>query len=400
MGYGPLDVNIVHVTATYPPYHGGTGRICADQADFLSRRGQQVTVYCPAPDRQRVTDVGPPRVIRLPTWLRVGNAAFAPGHLGMGRPDLVHLHFPYYGGGDLAWLAALVRRMPYVITYHQDVALPGTLGVIARRHHALVGQRLLAGARLVMATSLDYARQSRLAPLLDRGKVVELPNGVDMTRFHPAPADAVLRAAHGIGTGERVILFVGSLDRAHYFKGVDVLLKAFALLHDLPVRLLIVGRGDLLPRYQALALAFGLSGRVLFDDGVTDDQLPAHHRLADILVLPSTTHGEAFGVVLLEAMASAIPVVASDLPGVRSVVTRTAGGLLTPPGDAAALAATLRLLLLDDRRRQAMGRQGRESVERLYAWPKIINDLESLYRRALGTFANKGIIAPAASSSR
>ncbi|HEY8743657.1 MAG TPA: glycosyltransferase, partial [Chloroflexota bacterium] len=282
-------MKIAHVTATYPPYSGGTGRVCADQAGFLSERCHAVTVYCPAAGRTGETEVGPPRVIRLPTWVRVGNAAVAPGHLGIARPDLLHLHYPYYGGGDLAWLDAALRRIPYVVTYHQDVELPGAFGIIARRHHALIGRRLLAGARVVMATSLDYARSSRLATLMDDpGKVVEVPNGVDTTRFQPAPDDIAGRAAHGIAPGERVLLFVGSLDGAHYFKGVEVLLEAFSSLGDLPVRLLIVGRGDLRPRYRQRAAMLGVGDRVLFDDSVDDDQLPAHHRLADVLVLPST----------------------------------------------------------------------------------------------------------------
>jgi glycosyltransferase involved in cell wall biosynthesis len=376
-------MKIAHVTATYPPYGGGTGRICADQAAYLSRRGHQVTVYCPTRGRQRELETGQPSIVRLPTWLRAGNAAVATGHLGIARPDLLHLHYPYYGGGDLAWLDALVRRIPYVVTYHQDVELPGAFGVIARRHHALAGRRILAGARLVMATSLDYAQHSRLAPLLGAGSVVELPNGVDTTRFQPAPGLPTAHAARGAGEGELVILFVGSLDRAHLFKGVDVLLTAFGLLLDLPVRLLIVGRGELRAQYQAQATALGLASRVSFDASVTDAELPVQQRLADVLVLPSTTRGEAFGVVLLEALASGVPVVASDLPGVRSVVTRTGGGLLAPPGNAAALAAALRALLTDAPRRQRLGRQGRAAVERHYAWPSLIDQLEDVYARAL-----------------
>lgn len=377
-------MKVAHVTATYPPYGGGTGRICADQAEYLSRRGHQVAVYCPAQGRQRATESGPPQVVRLPPWLRAGNAAVALGHLGIARPDLLHLHYPYYGGGDLAWLDARLRRIPYVVTYHQDVALPGAFGIIARRHHALAGRRILAGARLVMATSLDYARHSRLAPLLhDPGNVVEVANGVDTTRFQPVPGSPALQAAHGIGDGELVILFVGSLDRAHYFKGVDVLLAAFGLLLDLPVRLHIVGRGELRARYQAQAAALGLASRVCFDDSVSDADLPAHHQMADVLVLPSTTRGEAFGVVLLEAMASGVPVVASDLPGVREVVTRTGGGLLTPPNAAGALAAALRTLLTDAPRRQRLGQLGRAAVERHYAWPVVIDRLEAMYARAL-----------------
>ncbi|HEY8745112.1 MAG TPA: glycosyltransferase, partial [Chloroflexota bacterium] len=81
--------------------------------------------------------------------------------------------------------------------------------------------------------------------------------------------------------------------------------------------------------------------------------------------------------------ASGVPVVASDLPGVRSVVTRTGGGLLTPSNDPAALAVTLRSILADDTGRRQMARRGRAAVERLYAWPKVIDELEAQYRRAL-----------------
>jgi glycosyltransferase involved in cell wall biosynthesis len=377
-------MKIAHVTATYPPYRGGTGRVCADQAAQLGRRGHAITVYCPAPGRRRETDAGPPRLIRLPTWLHAGNAALTPGHLGIPRPDLLHLHYPYYGGGDLAWLDAALRRIPYVVTYHQDVELAGAFGVVARRHHALVGRRILTGARLIMATSLDYAEHSRLASYLQKGgAVVELANGIDTTRFRPAPPDIALRAAHNVRANDKVVLFVGSLDRAHYFKGIDVLLRALTILSDLSIRLLVIGRGELRPAYERMATALGLASRVCFDDAVEDEDLPAHYRLADVLVLPSTTGGEAFGVVLLEALASGVPVVASNLPGVRTVVTRTGGGLLTPPNDAPALAGALRALLTDDDRRRALGSAGRAAAERLYAWPKIIDRLEALYARAL-----------------
>lgn len=377
-------MNIAHVSATYPPYRGGTGRVCADQAAYLSRRGHTVTVYCPAPGREGAVETGPPRVVRTPTWLRVGNAAVAPGHLGIPRPDILHLHYPYYGGGDFAWLDALIRRIPYVVTYHQDVELPGALGIVARRHHALIGQRQLAGAKVVMATSLDYARHSRLAPLLRRTpeRVVETPNGVDTERFFPAPRDQALLHAYGIPSQERVVVFVGSLDRAHYFKGVDVLIQAVAELRDVALRLFVIGRGELSETYAQLAATLGIAGRVRFLRDVDDDALPAHIRLADVLVLPSRTRGEAFGVVLLEALASGVPVIASDLPGVRSVVTRTKGGLLVPAGDAQALALALSRLLTNDEQRVELGRQGCQAVERLFAWPRVIDQLERVYRRA------------------
>ncbi len=378
-------MKIAIATATYPPYQGGTGRVCADQARELAARGHRVTVYYPRTGRSGSRTSDNPRVVGLRPLVRLGNAALPPGHLGIERPDLLHLHYPYYGGGDLAWLDATLRRIPYVVTYHQDVELPGLAGAVVRRHHALGGRRLLARARLVMATSLDYARHSRLAPLLARspGQVVEVPNGVDTTRFTPGTAPAGVRQRYGFDKSHFVVAFVGSLDRAHYFKGVDVLLRAIALLGDCPVRLLVIGRGSLLPAYQRLSGELGIAGRVRFDDAVDDAALPDRCRLANVLALPSHTRGEAFGVVLLEALACGTPVIASDLPGVRAVVARTGGGLLVPPGDAVALAGTIRTLMYDPARRAELGASGRVAVERYYAWPRIIDELERRYRQAL-----------------
>jgi glycosyltransferase involved in cell wall biosynthesis len=111
--------------------------------------------------------------------------------------------------------------------------------------------------------------------------------------------------------------------------------------------------------------------------------LPLHYALSDVVVLPSTTRGEAFGLVLLEAMASGIPVVASHLPGVRAVVDHGRNGLLVPPGDSSALAAAIADLLGDPARRVRMGHDGRRKVESVYDWRLLASQLEQLYLRAL-----------------
>ena len=99
--------------------------------------------------------------------------------------------------------------------------------------------------------------------------------------------------------------------------------------------------------------------------------------------IPSTTMGEAFGVVLLEAMACGKPVIASNLPGVRSVVSDGQDGLLVRPGDVQDLAEKIEWLLGDAPRRKAMGGQGRAKVEQRYAWSKIIPRLVEIYHEVL-----------------
>ncbi len=380
-----MMMRIAHVTATFPPHYTGTGMVCYHNAAGLVQLGHHVTVFTAkdAPDGYAYPEGMTVR--HLPPLFRFGNAPFLPGLLRMEEFDVVHLHYPFYFGAEMVYLKSLVGGLRYVVTYHQDVLFAGALRFPERIHHRLVGRRILSRAGKVLATSWDYARASRLSELLRArpDAVGVLPNGVDTQRFHPGVDGSALRARYGIGPEDRIVLFIGALDRAHYFKGVGVLLEAVSRTPGKSVKLLVVGEGDLRPAYQKQAAALGLSERVLFCGRVSDAELPAHYGLCDLLVLPSTTMGEAFGLVLLEAMACGKPVIASDLPGVRSVVSDGESGLLVSPGDAGDLAERLQMLLDAPRRRQEMGARGRARVEERYAWSRIVPQLVTVYEEVL-----------------
>jgi glycosyltransferase involved in cell wall biosynthesis len=271
-----------------------------------------------------------------------------------------------------------------VTTYHHDALLPGWLGRLSRRHDLFFSLRLMRLARFACFTSLDYARHSKFARYASTLNAVELPNGVDAQRFSPGPRDPALAAELGVA-GRRTILFVGALDRPHYFKGVDRLLEAARLLGRDDLFLIIAGSGDLRGDYQRRAVELGLGDRAVFPGGVPDDVLPDYYRLADVTVLPSTTAGEAFGLVLLESLACATPVIASNLPGVRAVVADGIDGYLVAPGDAADLAARLdQLLSLPETERRAMGAAGRRRVAARYRWERVGDVLVGLYAEAIG----------------
>lgn len=380
-----MKLRIAHVTATFPPYHGGTGNVCYHNARELARRGHEVHVFTAAMPGAAGRETCAGFIVRrLRPLLRVGNAPLLPGLLAALRGyDLVHLHYPFFGG-EVTALAAALGRTPLVVTYHQDVLLDGALSLAAGALGATVGRWTLRAARRVLFTSRDYGQASSAAPVL-RGleqRIGELSNGVDTRAFAPAGSRAELRARHALTTGERAALLVARLDRAHYFKGVSVFLEALALLPP-PVRGIAVGDGELRAAYQARAEALGLGGRVTFAGRLPDEDLADYYRMADVTVLPSVTMGEAFGLVLLESLASETPVIASDLPGVRTVVSHGVDGLLVPPGDPPALADALRRVLADEASRQAMGRAGRAKVVRRYDWEQVGGRLEAIYRQVL-----------------
>jgi glycosyltransferase involved in cell wall biosynthesis len=312
----------------------------------------------------------------------VGNAPLAPGLAGsLESFDLIHLHYPFYFGAEQVWATARRRGVSYVVTYHQDVIFHGPLSLAAKAHHRVLGERILNDARLVIATSIDYARHSRLTRLPTE-RVVEVPNGVDTHHFRPGLSTDRLRTRYGLAGTAPVVLFVASLDRAHYFKGLSVLLSAMTRVRD--AALIVVGDGDERQRYEREAFAAGLGDRVRFAGRVDDSELPNHYALADVTVLPSVTRGEAFGLVLVESMAAGTPVIASSLPGVRTLVDDGRTGFLCAPGDRVNLAARINAILADPARRLEMGRLARERVVQTYRWRRVVDRLEGVYTMALG----------------
>jgi rhamnosyl/mannosyltransferase len=165
-------------------------------------------------------------------------------------------------------------------------------------------ERVLRRADRIIASSANYLRTSPfLAPLAERCVVV--PLGIDVQRFAAADPAAVaqLRAHWGLG-GEPVLLFVG---RLRYYKGLDTLLRALALMGDVPGRVVIAGDGPLYDEWQALAESLGVAWRVLFDRDLPDEQLPAAYHAAQVYVLPANSRAEAYGLALVEAMAAGLP---------------------------------------------------------------------------------------------
>jgi glycosyltransferase involved in cell wall biosynthesis len=351
-------------------------------ARLLHERGHQVTVFTASTPRDQ--ELGFPfKVEHLPAVFRVGNAPLTPSLLSkLQGSDLIHLHYPYIFGAELTALAAKRFNIPLLLTYHNRLEETHFIKRVLFKGYNLTAEPLVFRA----ASKLLAVRREHLTSLyahLDRdSRLDELPNGVDTKLFKPQPKE-VVRQQHGISAKVPLALFVGALDQAHRFKNVDGLIRAFAKAALSEARLWVVGDGDLKPQLQALAAQFGLEQRVQFLGRFAPQQLPALYSAADVLVLPSTGV-ESFGLVLLEAMACGTPVIASALPGVRTLVCEGQDGWLVAPGDEAALAQALATALSDPIRNQAMGHKGRVKVVQHYDWSVIGERLEEVYQEIVG----------------
>jgi phosphatidylinositol alpha-mannosyltransferase len=198
-----------------------------------------------------------------------------------------------------------------------------------------------------------------------------IPNGVDLSRFGAAQPFAPLR------DGVPNLLFVGRPERR---KGLGYLLRAYLRLRSegLRARLIIVGAGRW-ESYQAFVARNALPD-IIFAGRASAENLPRYMASADVICSPSTG-AESFGMVVVEALASGRPLVASDIPGFRAVVHHAHDALLVPPKDPAALAAAVRRLLEDDALARSLGKAGVETAQR-YAWPVVTRQLIEVYEEA------------------
>jgi rhamnosyl/mannosyltransferase len=256
-----------------------------------------------------------------------------------------------------------------IVTYHSEPVRYGRLGRVYRPFV----RRLLRRADRVLVTTDAYLHGSPLLrPFVDRCSVV--PLGIDPRPF----LDLESPAARALRVERPAVLFVG---RLRHYKGLDVLVDAAASV-DADFR--IVGDGPMSRALRRQAAGSAAAERIRFFGQVPDADLPAHFAAADVVVLPSVNRSEAFGLVMLEAMAAGRPVVSTELGTGTSVVNQHGEtGLVVPPHDAVALASALVTLLGDPERRAAMGEAGRRRVASQFHVDTMADRVVEIYRHTL-----------------
>ena len=244
------------------------------------------------------------------------------------RPDIIHAHV--HIAGAPAGLMGKLYHIPVVVTEHSS----GFPGKLLRRQDLREAWLAFKWASVVMPVSRSLQQAIEAYGIKARFRVV--PNVVDTSLFHPNPP------TQPKGQLKR-ILFVGLLDHSHR-KGVPYLLRALTQLHQQrdDWHLDIVGDGSARVEYEQLAMALGIFDEVTFHGLKPRAEVAKYMRQCDFFVLPSLF--ETFGVVLVEALATGKPVIATDIGGPNEIVTEQVG-LLVPPRDAAALAAAIDYML-------------------------------------------------------
>jgi len=367
-------MRILLLNYEFPPVGGGAATASAQIARHLARRGVQVVVltshFRGLPRRE-------PRdgylVYRVPAGRRHIDRCSVPemGAYMLGaagpalrlarafRPDLMHVFFGM-PTGPVGLLVNRVLGVPYLLSLRGG-DVPGFMADELARMHQLtmpLTRRIWARAGALVANS---PRLHQLALSVVPERTVELvPNGVDLEMFRPA-------APRPEGASVR-LLFVGRLVRQ---KGLVYLLQSLAQLDPAirgQVELELVGSGPDEESLRTLAGELGIAAQVHFAGWVAREAIVAHYQQADVFVLPSLDEG--MPNVVLEAIACARPIVATDLPGNRELVRGGENGFLVPRADSAALTAALDGLITDAALRRRMGAASRALAE-CYSWANV-----------------------------
>lgn len=407
-------MRLLFLTQTYPRFEGDTsGPFIRDLARGLVRGGDRVTVLAPhaegmpaertddgvrlrtfryAPERWEV--LGYSRSLEKDETIRAAPLLVTPLYLAAawralarelrgGSYDLVHAHW-VVPNGPAAW--PLARRVPLAIGLHGSDVFLAERPVVR-----VLVRRVLARTRLLTGCSPELVeRVAALGPGSGFSEQCSrvIPYGVDVDRFSPDPGRRGLwRERLGIPDGAPLVLTVGRMATK---KGFHVLMEVLPelLARHREAHVVLAGGGDRQEELRRRAQEMGTAGRrVHFPGLVLRDTLPDLYRAADLFVLPAVhdARGNVDGLpnVILEAMATGLPVVASGISGIPLAVEPERTGLLVPEADRPALLEALDRLLGDPGTRRERGKAGRHRAATELTWDAVAARYRAGYETAL-----------------
>ncbi|SRR5579884_684447 len=334
-------------------------------ADFFSKRGHHVEIltFEPAVDVFSVRGVhriGRRLPLKMQYFLYARSVRSLVRQI---RPDILHAHY----ASGYATLGRLARFHPYVVSvWGSDVFDFPTKSLIHRR---IVSANLECADEVCSTSHVMAEKTQSLCPR----EVVVTPFGVDCGEFRP-------RSSGNEGSSF-VIGIVKALEPKY---GVEYLIRGFALFlrqtaHSDRAQLVVVGGGSLKGSLQQLANDLGVASRTTFLGHVPHGEVPGVLNSFSVFVAPSVLESESFGVAVVEASASGLPVVVSRIGGLTEVVRDGVTGILVPPRDSQAIADALEKLASDNALCLELGRNGRQFVLANYEWTENASRMERIY---------------------
>jgi glycosyltransferase involved in cell wall biosynthesis len=381
-------MKILTALTYYRPHISGLTIYTERLAKALAQRGHEVTVltsqYDPSTPREDV--VQGVRIIRVPILFRVSKGVIMPT-LGFTATQLVrenevvHLHLPQFDAASIAIRGRFLRK-PTILTYHCDLKLPpGLFNQVANYVVHFMNHLAAISAHRIVTYTPDYAQNSPYTKRYSY-KVETILPPVEL----PYSSQERINTFASINNLDSRGPVIGMAARFASEKGVEILLDALPQIMEVHPNAMVLyagqyedvlGEDEYARRLFPIIEEYQARGQWRFVGVLSPRQMAAFYPNLDVLVVPSLNSTESFGLVQIEAMMNGVPVVASDLPGVRQPVGITGMGKIFPVGDSKGLATAL-ISLFD----QPLKYEGdREAVAQKFTPDATAAAYEDLYRR-------------------
>jgi teichuronic acid biosynthesis glycosyltransferase TuaC len=249
------------------------------------------------------------------------------------------------------------------------------LNIVEQLNDMVIGKSVLRHADRITTVSKE-TKKYVLRLGADKTKTSVIYNGVDTDLFRPANKNQS-RKKLGLPNNRKIVL---SVRRLVYKNGLDTLIESVpkvAQKHP-DVLFVVAGKGPSRKLVEDRIKELGISQNIKLAGFVPDEQLPLYYDAADIFMLPSAS-GEGLPLVLLEAMACGVPVIATKVGGTPEIVNHMKNGVLVPPIDTEAMAEATSKLLSEEKLRTTIGEEARRNVENRFTWTENVRQLQEVY---------------------
>jgi glycosyltransferase involved in cell wall biosynthesis len=384
-----VQTRLCIVTHTFLPHVGGIEKVVYEQSKRLMQKNFEpkvVTSRIQTAKNYVFDGINVECYESLNTGFRLGIPYVVPTISSLGiftkavkNCKIVHAHGHPYLSSLLASKLAKQYGKPFVLTQHNTfIEYNSIFDEVERLNDLTVGKETLREADKIIAISnatKDYVLSLGAKP----SKVKVFHNGVDLNRFRPLPKiKDMMRQKLGISQDAKVVLTVR---RLVYKNGVDTLIESanIAIKKNPRIVFLVVGKGPDMNSVQMQVKQLGIEGNFRLTGFVPDEDLPLHYNTADLFVLPSKS-GEGLPLVALEAMAYGLPVIATNVGGIKEIMMDDYGKLVPPNNPDALAKAILDFSEIDFTPYQS---ELRTMVEEKYSWDKNVERLIEIYEELI-----------------
>lgn len=326
------------------------------------------------------------KIYRFPRWFKVSNTPINPLWLFSihkiikeERSEIINVHSPVPFISDITSLVA--GNIPLITTYHSGSMIkPSSIwNPLIFLYELLFLPVIFRKSQKIICYSPDFMRRNLKKY---KAKVNYIPPGVDTKVF---------KLSKKRSTND--VLFVGRIEKNSDWKGISYLFEAISKVKKISpdINLRLVGPGDRVDYFKMYAQKLGINKNVKFVGSKINNELILEYQSSKVIVLPSITESESFGMVLIEAMACKKPVIGSNVGGIPYVIDNEQNGLLVPPKDPQALADAIIKILTNPQLAKKMGENGYKNVKENFIWDKQIEKTKKIIEESLGKNENRDI---------